>query len=304
MTTPSLEQQLQNVPEVALSHSTVNYPDRTHQPGLPLLEIDNPHCRAVVALQGAQLLEFTPHGGDALLWLSPNAIFSPGKAIRGGIPVCLPWFGVNQHAPEQPKHGFARNRDWQLQHIATDPDGETRLGFGFEYNGTEPALFPYPFSARLSLRLSQQLELTLMVANTGTDTLPLSWALHSYHPVADLAATRVTGLDGCRYLDNTRGLAPAVQTGEVRFSGEIDRAYERVGRTQVIEGNPRIVINGENCNSAIVWNPGAELAAGIGDIGAGNYAGFVCVERGAAFGDARHLHAGERLTSQLTLTTG
>lgn len=298
----NVEQLLKSTPGITLQQSADYYPDRRHQPGLPLLVIDNKACRAVIALQGAQLLEFEPKGGSALLWLSPNALFSPGKAIRGGIPLCLPWFGVNQQSPDKPKHGFARNRDWQLSSANTDCHDTTHIAFELDYAGDNKTLFACPFSARLEISLGQTLQLVLTVTNTGQTEIPLTWAMHSYHPVTSLPETRVTGLSGYRYLDNTRNLAAAIQMGDIDFNGEVDRAYEKVGDTQIIEGSPRIRIDGHGCDSAIVWNPGAENAAAIDDIGSGNHCHFVCVERGAAFKDALRLAAGEQIKGRLEVS--
>lgn len=291
---------IKDLDTVTLTDTCAHY--QSPAPGLPLLLIRNRHCEAVIALQGAQLLEYAPRHGTPLLWLSPNAIFKAGTAIRGGIPVCLPWFGVNQQHPYKPKHGFVRNRDWQLTRATDTEDGKTRLTLTLDYQGEEPELFEHPFKTELAISLGDTLELTLTTTNTGSSPMPLSWALHSYHPVADLERTQVQGLDGAHYLDNTRGLTSAHQSGPITFNGEVDRAYEKVGATQTIEGKPRISVSGENCDSAIVWNPGAKLAATISDIGADTYNQFVCVERGAAFGDAWTLAAAESRTGKLTIT--
>jgi len=302
----SIDALIASIDAVSLTNSQDRYPHHTNkaESGLPLLHIHNRYCEAVIAPQGAHVLEFTPTDSSPLLWLSPKAKFAKGQAIRGGIPVCLPWFGVNQRDPDKPKHGFVRNRDWQLTQVSSTDTGATQLVFAFSYSDIEPKLFAYPFQVTLTITLSHNLELTLSVTNTGTETMPFSWALHSYHPVANLATTQVEGLDGKRYLDNTRGLQPAIQSGAVVFDGEVDRAYEQVDATQILNGNPRITVTGENCDSAIVWNPGGELASTIGDIGRDAYDQFVCVERGAAFGDEWELGAGESRVGRLTVAVG
>lgn len=52
-----------------------------------------------------------PSAAQELLFLSSKAIFQPPKAIRGGVPVCLPQFA--KRGPLQ-QHGFARNVSWEL----------------------------------------------------------------------------------------------------------------------------------------------------------------------------------------------
>lgn len=267
-----------------------------------LLVVDNPRGKAVVALQGAQLLSYIPSGGRDLLWLSPNATLETGKAVRGGIPLCLPWFGVNQREPGKPKHGFARTSRWQLEEAITEEDGSTTLLLGLrQFNLTPHPLFGYAFEASLEIHCGSALQLRLAVKNCSNETLPLSWALHSYHPVDDLAGTAVSGLDGKTYLDNTRELVAARQQGDVTFNGELDRVYLDVDRQQTILGSPCIKVSGDNAPSAIVWNPGPELAASMADLGPGRHRDYLCLERGAAFDDEQSLAAGETMRATVVI---
>lgn len=273
--------------------SSAVYPNCRHvDGGLPLYIIENPLGRMVICEQGAQVLSFIPAGKKDLLWLSPLAEFKLTKPVRGGIPVCLPWFGVNQRDKQKPSHGFARNVNWQLANIedADDPQQGacTRIEFVLEQFQQQPhSLFPYPFSARLTFLMSNSLSVHLQLTNTGSESLPLTWALHSYHPVASITSTRVIGLDNCEYLDNTCGLARKQQSGDVVFNGELDRAYINAGNKQSIisasPDNTSIAIEASGCSSAVVWNPGLEKAAAMQDMGAENYQKFVCVERGNVF---------------------
>lgn len=257
---------------------------------LPLVIFQTDTVRAVVALQGAQLLEYRKDGVD-YLWLSPKAIFQLGKSIRGGIPISAPWFGVNPD-PLKVKHGFVRTTEWSVGEITGG------LEFRFVHKGDE--VFPYPFSLNYIMALENGLELSLTVENKGTKTMPYSWAWHSYHPVANLASVSVDGLEGIVYLDATQGFEKHLQSGPVRFEGEIDRVYENVGATQIIKGTPNLEITGENCPTAILWNPGATLAETLADVG-GAYKEYICVERGAAFADFWELKPQEKRTSFLKI---
>ncbi|MDI3323076.1 D-hexose-6-phosphate mutarotase [Pontibacterium granulatum] len=271
------------------------------KPGLPLLQISNQSCDAIIALQGAQLLEFTRKDGTNLLWLSPHAIFAEGKAIRGGIPVCLPWFGINHQDPSKPKHGFVRNQDWHLIAIH-EPDTETtELVFAYTACEEDLKLFPHAFSAQLTLRLSHLIDIQLQVSNHSDSDAEFSWALHSYHPVETLADAGVSGLAGLNYLDNLQGLKSVNQAGDIRFHGEVDRVYESVPTRQQITGTPNLTITGENCPTAIVWNPGAANAAAMTDVGEEIHQQFICVERGAAFADSWILGSGESRSARLQI---
>lgn len=295
-----MQQIIENSQTVTLTDSVQQY--QTSSPALPLLHISNQSCEALIAVQGAHLLQFKPHSGAELLWLSPNAIFAEGTAIRGGIPVCLPWFGVNQKDPSKPKHGFVRNQDWQLSEVHEPDTNTTVLVFTFESSTEDLALFPHPFTAQLKIILSDDITLELTLLNCSDAEAEFSWALHSYHPVADLASTAVAGLSGLNYLDNLRGLKPTPQDGNIRFDGEVDRVYESVPVSQQILGQPAITISGHNCETAIVWNPGAENAASMADVGEGIHQQFICVERGAAFGNSWVLAPDENRQATLQIT--
>ena len=295
-----MQQIIKNSQTVTLTDSVQQY--QKSSPALPLLHISNQSCEAVIALQGAHLLQFKPHSGAELLWLSPNAIFAEGTAIRGGIPVCLPWFGVNQKDPSKPKHGFVRNQDWQLSEVHEPDPHITELVFTFESSTEDLTLFPHPFSAQLHIALSNEIELKLTLHNRSASNAEFSWALHSYHPVANLSSTAVAGLSGLNYLDNLQGLKPTLQDGNIRFNEEVDRVYESVPAAQKILGQPAINICGQNCETAIVWNPGAENAAAMSDVGEGIHQQFVCVERGAAFGNSWVLAPGESRQATLQIT--
>lgn len=266
---------------------------------LPLLVVNAPFCQATITLQGAQLLTFQPTGDKPWLWLSPYAQFESGKSIRGGIPVCLPWFGVNRKNPEKPKHGFVRNHDWELVSLQESATA-IELEFGFTYNSERPELFNTPFTATLEMTLSGSLDFSLHIHNRATETAEFSWAFHSYFAVADCEETTVSGLEGIHYLDNTRGLNAFLQDGDIPFLQEVDRVYNHTTVPQSINAQQRLSVTGENCPTCIVWNAGKNVAATLADIRE-DYRHYICVERGCAFGDSLVLPAGATSSSTMTI---
>lgn len=270
-------------------------------PGIPLLVVDSPRCYAVIALQGAQLLEFkTKPDFTPLLWLSPKAVFDSGKAIRGGIPVCAPWFGPHPSEKTYPKHGFVRIECWTLTQSEQSADGLVRLTFTYTPSDTGQKLYPYDFTLRLIMTLSEDIQLTLEVTNHSARAMPFSWALHSYHPVGDLTSVQVEGLENIEFLDATDNYARKQEAHPIRFSGELDRVYEHVPATQVIRGTPGITLNGTNCPTCIVWNPGKALAATMPDV-QGGFSEYICVERGAAHGDSWEVATGHTERAELRI---
>lgn len=268
------------------------------KPGLKLLLVETPLCRAVIAEQGAQILEFQAEGREALLWVSPAAQFEAGKAVRGGIPVCLPWFGINRDDPGKPKHGLVRTEPWQKGEHRMLPSGELELVFTYHHPGSE--LFTAAFDCIVTMRLGRELHLQLALTNLSAEVATFSWAWHSYFAVDNVREIEVEGLDGRDYLDNTCGLERRTQHGSLTFPGEVDRVYEGAPAYQRIVTRNPISTTSEHCRSVITWNPGPELAATLADVGE-HYREFVCVEHGNAFADSWVLESGTTARASLTL---
>jgi len=274
--------------------------------GLPMLEVNNPLARAQVSLQGAQLLSFQPHGQPDWLFLSPRARFEPGQPIRGGVPVCWPWFGPDPGALGRPAHGFARQRPWTLRQSADDSDGTTRLTLALSDDAATRALWPHAFDLRLDIRMGRTLRLSLSTRNTGDTGFTITQALHSYFAVDHIDTVRVLGLEGSGFIDKLPG-APAQgqATGEaLRFSGRLDRIYQPAPeRLRILgaAGNQCLDLRSEGSRTAVVWNPGAELAATMADLGPHTHQRFVCVETANAGDDTITLPPGgqHRLTVEI-----
>lgn len=289
----ALEQSIAKTPGLRLTTSKALYPQAPGT-GLPLLTVETPLCSAVISLQGAQLLEFKATNGDPLLWLSPNCDFTPGIALRGGVPLCLPWFGVNQKDPKKPKHGFARNQFWELGETIAHPDGVIELTFLFQSDAND--LFPHDFSAEVRMILGESAKVELTINNTDTEEFDCSWAMHNYHRVSSLREVKVEGLAERNYFDNFENYAEKYQSGDVSFPGPVDRVYPAVENAVAINGSPSIQITHHNSPSVVVWNPGPEAAAKITDIGEGNEQFYICVERGAVLGEQWHLEPGKSMS--------
>lgn len=280
---------------------------------LSCLVVDTDRCRAVVSFQGAQLLSFQPKGqgqgqgkgedkgedkGESdWLWLSPLANFVAGRAIRGGIPLCLPWFGRHRSDVSLPKHGFVRLRDWRFAAVQSGPQ---HLRLGFDYHSTEAdlALFPWRFRARIDYTLSESIDMLLRVDNLSDTPMPLSFAMHSYFAVEDLSVTRIGGIHGAQFLDNTCGLGQGYQHQPLQFGGEVDKVFPGLGGEQgLTDGRRSRLIAGHNCDTAIIWNPGSDALADVGQ----HYRDFICLERGMAFDDALEVAPSRAFQAMMTI---
>lgn len=290
---------LANCPSITVCESRQVFGSTETSDSLSLLKIEHPVCSALIALQGAQLLQFSAVNKSPLLWLSPYANFKRGSAIRGGIPVCAPWFGVNQSDESLPKHGLVRTQDWQIVE-ASENSASVVLMFSYTSSDEDYGLFPYRFRCLLRMELSDKISLSLHIENLDSKIMPVSWALHSYHPVASLADVSIIGCDQCAFLDNTKGLSRAIQQGDVCFNGELDRVYLSVGKVQRILPDG-ISVSAEHAPTAIIWNPGKSLALTMADV-RDSYDQYVCLERGAAFDNALSLSVGGAFTGSVEIS--
>ena len=260
--------------------STQLYPSQ-HQPGdagLPMLLVENRQARAVIALQGAHVMSFQPKGQREMLWISPKTLFESGKPIRGGIPLCLPWFGP--HSEDKTwLHGFTRTRQWTLVGSNTLADGATRLVLELSGEATLCALWPHDFLFHLEIVVGKTLRLEMTVENRGQAPAPLAFAFHTYFAVPDVAQAVISGLEGTSFIDKTDNLARKTQQGDVTISAMTDRVYLDVPAKQRIKSEDGAITIESPSRCAIVWNAWHN-DKNIGDIGEGNHVGYVCVERG------------------------
>ncbi len=243
---------------------------------LPVAEIQTPLASARVALQGAHLLAWQPVGATPVIWLSKAAIFAPGEPIRGGVPVCWPWFGARAGLPA---HGFVRTRLWQVRETSLDASGQVVLRLGMQNDADTLALWDHAFDVELVLTIGATLSMTLISRNTGDQPFTLTNALHTYFCVADIHQTAVLGLDGCDYLDKVQNFAQARQAGAVEFAGETDRIYVNTTADCVIEdrvAQRSIRVSKNGSSSTVVWNPWRDKV--FADMAAGEYQQMLCVE--------------------------
>jgi glucose-6-phosphate 1-epimerase len=266
--------------------------------GAEVARVTNAAGTAEIALQGAQVLTWAPAGQPAVVWLSPAAKFAAGKSLRGGAPVCWPWFGPHPDDPAKPGHGFARNLDWEVVAAERTAAG-TRLVLGFTPGAAQQALWPYQATLELAVTAGERLAMELETRNTGTIPLSITQALHTYFHVGDIASARVEGLDGCEYIDKVEGGARRRQAGAITIDGEVDRVYLGCpGEVAIVDEalRRRIRIAKGGSHSCVVWNPWAEKGAKFGDMGEDGYRRMLCVETTNAGDDVVTIASGKSFT--------
>jgi glucose-6-phosphate 1-epimerase len=251
--------------------------------GLEVLELATPASTCTVALHGAQVLAFAPRDGRDWLWVSDKALFQVGKALRGGVPVCFPWFGPHPGGGDLPAHGFARTRLWRLSRVDALDARRVRAELELGSDAATMRLFPHAFTARLAVTAGEELELAFEVVNTGDAPFAFEVALHTYFAVSAAASVAVGGLSGCDYADKAAGGERRRQGDEpIRFDGEVDRVYDGGGPATLADPSRArpIQIESTGAGSTIVWNPGPIKTRTLADMRPDGFHGFVCVETG------------------------
>ncbi|TVQ86338.1 MAG: D-hexose-6-phosphate mutarotase [Chromatiaceae bacterium] len=266
--------------------------------GFPLIAIDNAHARAEVCGYGGQVLSYRPvDEPHDLLFKSRQAWFQAGKAIKGGIPICWPWFGSAPPGSGRGDHGFVRTRHWRLLATEVMVDGATRLRLGIHDDEVSRALWPHAFSLELEIIVGRRLSLELISHNPGATPLHLTQGLHSYFRVGDVRRTQVLGLAGYDYIDKVPADSDAVhtQSGPINFDGPVNRIYLDTADELIIDDpvfGRSIVIARTGSRSAVVWNPWIEQSRAMADFGDDEYHEMLCVESTNTATDALELLPG------------
>jgi glucose-6-phosphate 1-epimerase len=252
--------------------------------GLTMIEIRNDLASALISPHGGQILSYRPAEETSdLLFLSERAHFGPGKAIKGGIPICWPWFGQDPESKGRQAHGFVRSLPWTIVSTATLPNGATRVALGIEDDLKTRVLWPYHFNLVVEITVGATLSVELITRNAGHPPFLITQGLHAYFRINDATRVQVLGLDGCRYIDKAVGGKDSVilQKGPVTVSREVNRIYEQVPPDLVLEDpslGRRIRIASRHSATCVVWNPWVDTARAMDDLDDEDYRVMLCVE--------------------------
>lgn len=256
------------------------------------------NAELLVAQQGAQILSYQRDGERPLIWLSEQAEFKQGQSVRGGVPLCWPWFGDLRRNPQAvqalyrggslvPAHGLVRGLDWQLLGIDCQ-DHSVILDFVFNSLEQPQTEWPHAAELQLRIRLDDQLHLELSNRNLGDTPLTISQALHSYFAVGDIRQARVEGLRGCRYIDTLDNWLERQQSDTLSFHGETDRIYlDTPAQLSIVDPvwQRRIHLHSSGSGSAVLWNPWIDKARRLSQCAEDAWQGMLCVEHANVLND-------------------
>jgi glucose-6-phosphate 1-epimerase len=273
--------------------------------GLPVVRVTTPVVAAEISLYGAQVTRWKPAGAEEVLFLSRKSYWEAGHAIRGGVPVCFPWFGDKADDAEAPKHGFVRTREWRLDSLSALDDGSVTLVCITESDATTRPWWPHEYCVAYRITVGTKMRLELTVINRGKAPMRFEEALHSYLRVGNVQEVTVRGLDGIAYLDKTDAFREKMQNGDVTIAIETDRIFLNTdGAVEVIDPALGRMVRTEKANSetTVVWNPWREQAAKLADFADDEWQQMVAVEGSNVQTAAIHLDPGEEHTMRVILS--
>ena len=272
--------------------------------GLPKVQITSPAASAEIYLHGAQLTSWRPQGSEEVIFLSEHSRWEEGRAIRGGIPVCFPWFRAKADDPKAPAHGFARTRSWQLESLAQEEDSVVVI-LSTESDEDSRTWWPYEFRLVHRITVGDALKLELIVSNTGTVPFHFEEALHTYNRVGNAEKLRITGLDQVAFLDNRDGNREKRQNGDFHFTAAVDNAYiDTQNAVEIVDPalRRRIRLQKQGSMTTVVWNPWSDGAAALADLGDDEWRQMACVEASNILGNAITLAPGAQHTMTAILS--
>ncbi len=295
----------------AITFKAVNPSTVASQQNFDVMEIENEFCRAVITRQGAQILSFERKIKSAetdvvdvksLLWCSELSLQQflddlkcdrKTKAIRGGIPLCFPWFGGHLTDAKLPSHGFARTQLWELTSVDESAQGQ-QLVFTLQNDAITDLFWHHQFRLTLSMTCGEKLHLALNIENVGKTDFDCEFAWHSYFPVSAIENVNIDGLQGKKFLDQLTNETYVQEHAQIHFDQETDRIYQNVAENyQIHDGLRQIDIQTKDCKSAIVWNPWIKKTQRLEDVDAQAWQKFVCLECANVRENRLHIKAGQ-----------
>ncbi|MES2947229.1 MAG: D-hexose-6-phosphate mutarotase [Pseudomonadota bacterium] len=277
------------------------------------LQLTTRHGTAIVALHGAQILSWQPTGHREVLWLSPTLRPAPA-AIRGGVPICWPWFGKQGMPSGAMQHGPVRNRPWDVASVQADSDTHVSLTLAPQRAATSDdplARYAPGLTVTLQIDLGETLAQTLETHNQSGQPFALTQALHSYFAVHDATQVQVAELADLPYDDKLSGATQQQHTSPFVLDQACDRVYQQTTGTPThhytLEDRAwqrRIHVTTQGSQSLVVWNPGVEQARTMADVPETAAHAFLCLEASNAGADVVTLAPGaqHRLTQTLAVT--
>jgi glucose-6-phosphate 1-epimerase len=252
--------------------------------GFPFIMVNNGSATALISVYGAQVLSFQPSNEpEDLLFLSQKSHYEEGKAIRGGIPICWPWFGPDPLDLNRPDHGFVRNGLWTVLATEATSKSETKIKLRFQNSKQSENYWQQSFKLDIEISVSDTLTIELITHNTGTEVFSITQVLHAYFSVGNIDDVQILGLENAHYLYKRDDGEEKNQSGALIIADEVDRIYTTINNELIIVDrsfNRQIIITATHNKTTVIWNPWIDICAKMPDLAYDDYQRFICVEPG------------------------
>jgi len=268
----------------------------------PYLDVSNCNASVKVAQNGAQIFGFDRVGEAPVLWVSPSATYEMGRPLRGGMPVCWPWFGVHPTDASMPRHGFVRVMPWELEDFAETSKGVTASSFKLRDTEETRKMWPHRFELTMGVEVSKALKVKLVTKNMDEKPFDISQAISAYFFIGDIEGVEVEGLEGHEYVDKVSGESK-VQNGPVVITGETERIYRHSGSCSLVDKRigRKIHMDKQGSESTVVWNPWKEKARQIPDLPDDGFRNMVCVEAASGLHEKIVCGPGEKVMLEINI---
>jgi glucose-6-phosphate 1-epimerase len=265
--------------------------------GFPFIMVNNDSATALISIYGAQVLSFQPtNEPEDLLFLSQKSHYEEGKAIRGGIPICWPWFGPDPLDLNRPDHGFVRNGLWTVLATEATSESETKIKLRFHNTKQSESYWHQAFTLDIEISVSDTLTIELITRNRGAEAFSITQVLHAYFNVGNIDDIQILGLENAHYLYKLDDGEEKNQSGALIIANEIDRIYTNVNNELIIDDrafNRQIIVTATNNKTTVIWNPWIDICAKMPDLAYDDYQRFICVEPGNVDTDIVEIPPGE-----------
>ncbi len=279
------------------------------QGGLTRIIVQTPLAQAEIYLYGAHLTHWQPTGAQPVLFMSKKSSFEKGKPIRGGVPLCFPWFGDALGQPDVPanpaNHGFVRIYQWNVEQVTLDPRGQVVITLFICSSETTGAIWPHAFELRHTITIGQELSMSLQTRNMGTKDFIISEALHTYLQVSDVRQVQVRGLENQPYFSKLQNATIDGSDKPIEIDQEVDRVYTDFAGPCLLHdpGFERTIqIQSTGSASTVVWNPWVEKSIQMPDFGDDEWPHMLCIETANVMQNTQTIAPGEGHQMQTTLS--
>ncbi|MDA3929019.1 MAG: D-hexose-6-phosphate mutarotase [Prolixibacteraceae bacterium] len=264
--------------------------------GLIFIDVMNKYAEATISLYGGHIIQYKPYDSFDVLWMSPDSNFEVGKAIRGGIPICFPWFGPHASDSLMPAHGFARLLNWEVTKTETTVKGETLITLELNSSEETKKYWPYDFKMELDLCIGSSFKVELRITNTGEKEFSYTSAIHTYFNVSEISNVQIEGLKGATYYSGFGNELLTQESNLIEISKEENRRYVNTESDIILHDsafNRKIKTSKKGSKVSVVWNPWSETAKAFKDMPDDGYQTFVCIEPANSYDDFIQLAPGE-----------